>query len=214
MRTETYTITKTYYSYDELSDTAKEKVKQWYIDDPLRNDFLYDDITLDLRQIFPASELDVIYQLCYCQGDGLSMTGRIDWTDMLDAPAKVGKAGFWNNYTEKEQRRLKWYLPKMSDYYLRNRYTRDVNSIMYLHIGDAGEIARDYAEEITTYYGWRDVDARIIKRFLVDAFGLLETLESEYAEHGYKFLYEPDEDEISEMCEVNGWEFDENGKTI
>ena len=27
------------YTYDELSEEAREKVKQWYLDDPWRNDF-------------------------------------------------------------------------------------------------------------------------------------------------------------------------------
>ena len=214
MRTETFTITKTYYTYDELRDEAKENVRRWYIDDPLRNDFFYDDLKEDLSCLFPDSKMDARYQLCYCQGDGLSITGSLDWTDMFDAPKNAGKAEFWDNYTEKEQKRLKWYLPKMSSYNLSDSYRRYCGSVMYQHIKGAGETAQDYANEISTYYGWRDVDTKLIRRFLVDAFGFLEGIEKSYEKWGYQYLYEPDEDEIRDMCEANNWEFDAAGNYI
>ena len=34
----TITITKNLYTFDELDEKAKERVRQWYLDDPIRTD--------------------------------------------------------------------------------------------------------------------------------------------------------------------------------
>ena len=48
----TFTTVIVGYTYNELSESAKEKVKQWYLDDPIRNDILYEDIMLYLHDNF------------------------------------------------------------------------------------------------------------------------------------------------------------------
>lgn len=49
------TVTETYnvYTYPELSEEAKEKVNQWYLDDPCRNDEFLEIYTED----FPNKKL-------------------------------------------------------------------------------------------------------------------------------------------------------------
>ena len=51
------TVTEIYnvYTYPELSEEAKEKVNQWYLDDPCRNDEFLEIYTEDLHNIFSNS---------------------------------------------------------------------------------------------------------------------------------------------------------------
>ena len=53
------TVTETYnvYTYPELSEEAKEKVNQWYLDDPCRNDEFLEIYTENLQNIFSNSNL-------------------------------------------------------------------------------------------------------------------------------------------------------------
>ena len=80
------TITKTYnlYQYNELSEAGKERARQWYLDDSMRNDFFHDNVIWFLKEEFPFSELMVEYSLGYCQGDGLNIYGKFYLPDFIN----------------------------------------------------------------------------------------------------------------------------------
>ena len=80
------TITKTYnvYSYNELSDKAKEKVKQDYLDDPVRNDIFYENCMTTIYNLLPQSDLKVQYSLSSCQGDGFNTYGTLDVFNLIN----------------------------------------------------------------------------------------------------------------------------------
>ena len=80
------TIIKTYnvYNYNELSDEAKEKVQQHYLDDPIRNDLFYEDCMETIHSLFPQSDLKVQYSLSSCQGDGFNIYGTLDVFNMIN----------------------------------------------------------------------------------------------------------------------------------
>ena len=44
--------------------------------------------------------------------------------------------------------------------------------------------------------------------------GIFEKLCASYEEQGYNYFYEIEEDDLEEMCEVNGYEFLEDGTTF
>lgn len=73
------TITKVFnvYDYTELSESAKEKVREWYLDDDLRPEMFTESIDIWLSENFKNSELKVQYSLNYCQGDGLNIYGKV-----------------------------------------------------------------------------------------------------------------------------------------
>ena len=53
------TVTEVFkvYNYNELSEEAKEKAKQWYLDDDTRT-YVFEDIyTEDLHYLFSGSDL-------------------------------------------------------------------------------------------------------------------------------------------------------------
>lgn len=72
------TVTEAYnvYTYIELSEEAKEKVNQWYLDDPMKSETISDIFTEDLKKLFPGRNLKMQYSLGDCQGDGLNIYGR------------------------------------------------------------------------------------------------------------------------------------------
>ena len=43
--------TKEVYDFSELSEEAKEKAKEWYLNDPFRGSMLTDDMNFDLSNI-------------------------------------------------------------------------------------------------------------------------------------------------------------------
>ena len=56
-------VTREYkvYNFSELSEDAKEKAKQWYLDDDFRPSEFTEIYEQDLRNIFPDSELKLQY---------------------------------------------------------------------------------------------------------------------------------------------------------
>ena len=79
------TIIKTYevYNYNELSEQAKEKVKNYYLISEIRNDLFQEDIKYNLSYYFNNSELDYQYSLSHSQGDGFNIYGKINVDEVI-----------------------------------------------------------------------------------------------------------------------------------
>ena len=58
------------YTFPELTGEAKEKAKEWYLNDETLSWELTNNYESDLSCIFPNSDLKVQWSLSYCQGDG------------------------------------------------------------------------------------------------------------------------------------------------
>lgn len=56
------------FTFPELNGEAKEKAKEWYLNDEILSLELTNDYKNDLSYIFPRSELEVQWSLSYCQG--------------------------------------------------------------------------------------------------------------------------------------------------
>ena len=80
-------ITKTYtlYTFDELSDRAKEKARDWYRSSDVGNDYMLSESFAQTLSYygFPEGSMKIYYSLAYCQGDGVSFEGRIDFDALL-----------------------------------------------------------------------------------------------------------------------------------
>jgi len=67
--------------FDDLSDEAKEKARQWYKegqDYPFLTEELKQFITEKIEDLgFAVDDLEVLYSLSYCQGDGVSFTAKM-----------------------------------------------------------------------------------------------------------------------------------------
>ena len=72
------------YNYSELSEDAKEKVKNWYLFDlDMHYELFYEDIKMYLSEQFPDSDLQLCYSLASCQGDGLNIYGKLNLYDFI-----------------------------------------------------------------------------------------------------------------------------------
>ena len=111
------TVTKRYnvYKYFELSEKAKEKAKQWYLDDDFRPQEFERIYTEDLWYLFANSELKLQFSLSHCQGDGLNIYGKLNLTDVFNIICDKKGYGetfkkFWNYMTEQEQKTIEAYM--------------------------------------------------------------------------------------------------------
>lgn len=196
---ETITRSYTVYDYTELSEAAKEAVKQWYIDDESRCEIFTEDIENMLSDDFKNSTLKVQYSLAYCQGDGLNIYGELNLADMIE------KISF-DNFTAKEKRFILWAV---------KNYNQDIKIPYNNHYGYC--IARQADFRWSIEYDMeadkiRDINYKALEKFEVACIEYLENLCSEYERAGYAYFYDPDESEISDACEANDWKFTADGK--
>ena len=75
------TMYKKIVFFDELSEEAKKKARQWWKegqDYPFLTEELENFITEKLEDLgFMVEDLRVLYSLSYCQGDGVSFTAKL-----------------------------------------------------------------------------------------------------------------------------------------
>lgn len=101
------------YSYSELSDEAKEKAKEDYLNDYCRSEALTNIYMEDLKNIFPNSDLKIQWSLNGCQGDGVNIYGNLNINDIFNLPNVTDMKWIGDELTEKEIRTMKFY---MSEY--------------------------------------------------------------------------------------------------
>lgn len=99
----TFTTTHTVYTYDELSDQAKEKARQWWIDG-LEYDDLSDAMSEHLTEVLlpkykmQCDDAKVYYSLSYSQGDGAMFEGTVYWKSWR---VDVRQSGHYYHYNSK-----------------------------------------------------------------------------------------------------------------
>ena len=195
------TITREYqvYTYDELSESAKEKVREWYIDDDMRPQIFAEDVDMWLSENFRESDLKVQFSLGYCQGDGLNIYGKVYHTDLLD---KID----WSDFTAKEKKFILWAVNRYQF------YTEIPSNWRYCYcIADRADFADDLRTDLESDC-MRGINESALEKWDSACIDYFETLCGDFEKSGYKYLYEPDEDEIIDMCAANEWKFTEEGK--
>ena len=200
----TLTTTTTVYRYCELSEEAKARVKEAYLEvDRNPEDFQY-MLKEYLDNIFERSPLSVNFDFSCCQGSGLNIEGTLEFYDILQIEE------ICNKFTEKENRALYFYFEgcyiRPYEFY-ENR--RDSYSCKYVdrpylasHIID--ELEEDNVSNINT-----DLVERVSDAIL----DYMENLEKYFYEWGMEYFYEISDEEMAEISNENGWEYLENGKT-
>lgn len=191
-------IIKTYevYTFDELDEEAKEKVKEWYLNgqDPyLFTDFIMDD----LKSLFPRSELKIQYDLCYCQGDGFNIYGYVNLIDVLEYKKDY--------FTEKEKRTLKFYFCNYDC-----NIILDENKRYSYSICDKADIAEPIIDELEKW-SVRDINKKLIYKLENAIKHIFTELCNRYEKEGYSYFYEIDDEILSEICNDNEYYFMKNG---
>ena len=190
------TIEYKVYTYDELSEKAKEKVKGWYLEGREASWFK-EDCELYLSEIFPNSSLQVQFSLGYCQGDGLNIYGDIDLSDLWE---KIK-----DQFTDKEARFISWALKLYgSDYTMENNFRYGYCMVGYWNF------VENLIEDME-YSCIRGIKYDILEKFDNACKSYMEKLCDDFEKSGYDYFYEISDDELSEICAANGYEFTEDG---
>lgn len=201
MRTVTYT--KVLYTYSELSEEAKENVKQWYLDDEMRAYFFHDDIVEELKMFFPYSSLRVDFSLSYCQGDGLNIWGDLNLFDFIDK---------WEA-TEKEKARMTLYLENSNNIFTFHKNNHYSYSCKFIDKKYIDEYITEKTEELKDN-GISRINTDTIQKFYRDMLDYFEDLDKQFEKDGYKYFYEVSDEELADYCEANEYEFDIDGNIM
>lgn len=198
---------KTYelYQFNELGESAKDKVRQWYLNDDFRADYFYNDTIADLRCLFGEnSNPELEFSLAHCQGDYMKIYLNLtvdhikniqqSWPDIYSDIGLPQPA-----FTEKEWKRLKHYesasgtdIEIESDgWCINDVYSSWIDDLEFIH--------------------YRDIDYALIGRYYDFVNDFISSLVIYYKKRGYDFLYNASDEEIQVTCEDNEWEFLEDG---
>ena len=192
------------YSYSELSDKAKEKVKQWYLHDlNIRDEIFHDDIKQYLYEEFQRSDLEVCYSLSSCQGDGLNIYGKLKLYDFVEK---------WTA-TAKEKRTINIYINNsLRDYTfeINNRYCYSCKFIDKKYINDT---ISEFIDELQ-YQCFKNINTPLIEQFFNDLIDYFEKLDKTLENDGYNYLCDVNDEELSEFCEINDYYFTEGGEFL
>lgn len=204
----TATVEYKVYKYGELTDEAKAKAKQWYLEG--REPYVFTEMVMeDLRNLFGKNDLKVQYDLGYSQGDGFNIYGEIDAESIFKCLENHNGGTqleqFENTLTEKEKKTILHYAEwvKTIELPTNNRYCYCVAS----HI----DIADDWEYDLENYYGYKNINKEALEKFEELVKGIFTELCSSYEKQGYEYFYEISEEDLEEMCEANGYEFLEDG---
>lgn len=191
------------YNYSELSEKAKERVKNWYLSGDIRYDLFYEDIKIYLSEHFPKSDLQVCYSLSSCQGDGLNIYGKLNLYDFLDK---------WEQ-DEKTKRTLKFYIDNSLQHYTFEKNNRYCYSCKFIDRENISDIINEFITELP-YNNITNIKTDLIHLFFNDMIDYFDDLDSEFEKDGYNYLYNVDEEEIKEFCDNNEFYFTEDGICI
>ena len=205
-------ITREYkvYNFSELSEDAKEKVKQWYLDDDFRPYDFENIYTEDLRYLFNNSDLKLQFSLSYCQGDGLNIYGKLDLMDVFTAIRDTEHSGdlfeqYKDLFSEHEQRTIEAYMEVCG---------REVELPYNRHycycIDDRVDFADDWIESLE-YCRYKNIQIDTIRKMEKLVGRMFENLSATYEKYGYDYFYNADDEVVNEECEANGWRFLEDG---
>lgn len=197
------------FEYTELNEAAKERAKEWYLDDYNRTEDFHEIITEDLKNLFPNSDLKVCFSLASCQGDGLNVYGTIDLLDFLSIDKNIGSSVF-SSYTDKELRRLKFYFQYFNEYTF-ERNNRYCYSCKFIDKKYEDETVNDFCNELREN-GIRCIDVHLIDKFFSELLEWFSDYDSDMEKAGYDYLYHIDDEDMEDICTANEWMFLESGE--
>lgn len=213
-------ITTIAYKFDELSDKAKEKVREWFSPD-IDLSYVIDDFKVKGKALGYRVD-DVQYRISYSQGDGASWTGL---ANIATFAARVPDSD--PNYAAymvlMEMMREGWVddhaTITRSSYFYNHSGTMGIDGVMTRATGFydeqsaisdgilQGASVMELFENVMTEDFLEDVQVDI----LTEAKSLADDL---YKDLVKAYEWEMSDEHIAECAEINEWLFDENGKII
>lgn len=181
------------YRYGELSESAKEKVRDWLLETQEPSIFS-DMVEEDMNGRF-GFKLKPEYSLSYCQGDGLCLNGVLYLNDFtarpeLKAMMLKGLKGFQRSIALEYVDKIT-FRNRNNYYSYASRHQVTVESYTYALSDKAEAVIAMVEENIARWY---------------------LALCREYEKMGYEYFYEMTEEQVADTCEANDYLFYEDGK--
>ena len=204
-KSEKRTVTKSYdvYTYDELSDEAKEKVKQMFLEWRGEDgDIFKEDCENSLAEMFPNSDLKVQYSLTYSQGDGFNTYGTLSIKDLLNADfSKYPLNG--SGITALANKDAILAACDKADVH---DIDLEENRRYGYSLADRLEVVPNDDENLTTE------DTALLSDLENYAREVMEAINSKFEKNGYDYFYEMSDEEVKDMADANEYEFTEDGE--
>lgn len=183
------------YTFEELSNESKEKAKQDFLDTELRNLDFQDISNEEVNYHFPNSDLKYAYSLSNCQGDGWTIYGKLDFSDIME---KISE-----KYTDKEQRTLNWCMDEFMPHGMNIELSR--RNFCFT--------PWDYEELLTEMeiQYIRNIPYDLIERFGNEANFWLRNFCQEMERMGYEYLYNVSNSDMEDISNANDWMYLEDG---
>jgi hypothetical protein len=194
----TITITKNLYTFNELSEKAKEKVRQDYLSDEIRTEIFSEDCMNKITELFPNSDLKIQFSLCGCQGDGFNIYGEISFTDLMEI--------LKDKFSEEEKKFLKWAFWETGI----NSFKMPYNNLYCYCIAHRHDFMEKVLDTLE-YYGIRDIKEDVLEKMTREAKLYITKLCKDFEDTGYDFFYHVSDEEIEDWADANGYEFTEDG---
>lgn len=198
MRTITTIVTTTLYSFNELSDNAKYKVREQYLDLMRDTELFADDCKMYMHELLPNSNLDVQYSLCYMQGDGFNIYGEISFVDLMNV--------LRDKFTEKERRFLEWAFEESGI----NTYKIPMSRPSCYCNANMCDFTEDVFDALD-YDGVRNIRKNVLDKMTRETIDYIENLCETFKNDGYEYFYEVPNDVLEEWANDFGYEFTEDG---
>ena len=188
----TITILKNIYTFNELSEKAKEKVRQDYLSDEFRTEIFSEDCMNRITELFPNSDLKIQFSLGGCQGDGFNIYGEISLTDLLE--------NLKGKFSSEELKTLEQnFMESGIDSYTMEMNHRYCYCNAFLH---------EFTEEVEREL---DYHLSVFDKFDTEARFYIEKLCRDFENTGYDFFFHVSDEEIEDWADANGYEFTEDG---
>ena len=195
------------YTYDELSDqakeTAREKVRdrilQWRGDD---SGVFTDSCDTTLKELFPNSDLNVQYSLSYSQGDGFNTYGKLDVSDLLNVDLTAYPLNGSNIKPLEDKDAIKTVCDKADVTTIDLEYNRP-----YAYsLADRIEVVPDYDVELT------DKETGLLGELETFARDVMKRINNQLEDDGNNWFYEVTDEDIQEEISSQELEFTEDGE--
>ena len=193
------------YTYDELSDDAKEKVKDEFlrVRQEYDSDVFSDSCGTMLTELFPNSDLKIEYSLSYSQGDGFNTYGSLDVNDLINVDLSA--------YPFKDSK----YITPLSDKTaIKSACEKaEISDIEVPKNGRYGYSMADRIELVPSYeVELSDEDVALLNELEKFAQDVMGVFNSQCETDGYDWFYEATDEEVKDWADANDYEFTEDGE--
>ena len=210
------TVTKefTVYSFSELSEEAKEVVRQDYLKWNRCPEDFAEMVEYYLSETFPTSTLKVSFDASCSQDEHMNIYGDLSLTDTLNFLSDILYTDEFSNFTEKEIRFLKWAVSEYPQIVkLRDgmRYSRPGVYGTKYGIARDSDLTEDLEYDLE-YDNIRDIRYNTLEKMEKAMKKVFKKICMQLALNAEEYFYSVDDSEVEEWAEDNDYCFTEDGK--